>query len=115
MRKMLLAVPLFLLAGCAGVFGKPSPVVEVGEMDMVSDCQFLKSFQRPAGDWMWGTPYIGCFKNEAIEKSAKIGATHILTRYEIDGVSSILVVNAYKCPPDHDALREMEKMREEEY
>jgi hypothetical protein len=52
MRKMLLAVPLFLLAGCAGVFGKPSPVVEVGEMDMVKDCQFLKSFQKPAGDWM---------------------------------------------------------------
>jgi hypothetical protein len=115
MRKILAAIPLFLLAGCAGFLGKPSPVVEVGERDMVKDCQLLTTFRKPAGDWMWGTPYIGCFKNEAIEKAEKMGASHILTRYDIDEFHSELVVYAYKCPPDHDAWLEMQKEKEEEY
>ena len=115
MRKMLLAVSLFLLAGCAGVFGKQSPVVEVGERDMVKDCELLTTFTQPAGYWMMGVPYTGCYKYDALQRAEKVGATHVLWRQDLDGIQSTGILYAYKCPPDHDARREMEKEREEEY
>ncbi len=112
MRKALLAVTLLCLAGCAGFTAKESPIIEVGERDQVEGCQLLKTFREPAGKWMWGTPYIGNFKNEVIKKAEQMGATHILTRYEIDGIDSTCIVNVYKCPPDHEIFQ---KKEEDEY
>jgi hypothetical protein len=115
MRKILLVFPLFLLAGCAGVFGKPSPVQEVGEFDMVKDCELLTTFAEPAGYWTMGAPYTGCYKYSAMQQAEKIGATHVLWRTDLEGIQSTGILFAYKCPPDHDARREMEKERQEEY
>jgi hypothetical protein len=106
MRKVLFVVSLLLLSGCAGVLGKPTPVVEVGEGEMVKDCQLLGSIRGPESFRMWGTPYIGNFKNEAREKAEKMGATHIQWTTDDSYISSIAVVKAYKCPPGHDAVKQ---------
>jgi hypothetical protein len=106
MRKVLLVVLLFLLSGCSGVVGKQSTLIQVGEARDVKDCQLLESFMGPTSYRMWGTPYIGNFKNEAMEKAEKMGATHTFFTTEDSSIGSIAVLKAYKCPPDHDMVKQ---------
>ena len=104
MKKFGLAVSLFMLAGCAGVVGKPSPVMEVGDAEFIKDCRLMETFTGPMGYRMWGPPYIGNFKKEVMEKAEKMGATHMLLRTDVDGIGSTGIINVYQCPPDHDLL-----------
>lgn len=82
-----------------------SPLMEVGNPDQVRDCELVGTFTGPVSDRMWGTPYLGNFKNEAMEKAVKNGATHILWRTNIDGIEFRPVLKAYRCPPDSPAFR----------
>jgi len=99
MKKVLLAVSLLILGGCAGFAGRQSSIIEVGAREQVEGCQLLESFQGPSGYRMWGNPVvIGNFKNEAIQKAEKMGATHILWRTEKTDLGESTFVDAYKCP-----------------
>ena len=115
MAKFLLIVSLFVVAGCSWVPCRKSPIVEVGSSLEVRDCQLLKSFYGPGGYRMWGTPYMGNFKNEVFEQAEKMGATHALTRTEIQEseIGATTVVNVYKCPPEHEQLKNEEDDTEE--
>ncbi len=105
MKKSLVVVSLLLLVGCGGFSGKQSTIVEADVPYQVKDCQFLKSFKGPSGYRMWGTPMIiGNFKNEAIQKAEKIGATHILWRNESAGLGETAFVDAYKCPANQEEM-----------
>lgn len=106
MRKVLFVVSLLLLSGCAGVVGKPRPLIQVGDARDVKDCRLLESFTGPTSYRMWGTPYIGNFINEAMEKAEKMGATHTLLTTEDSSLGSTTVLKAYKCPPDHDTVKQ---------
>ena len=106
MKKILFFVSVLLLSGCAG-----SPLIQVGDARDVKDCQLLKTFSGPTSYRMWGTPYTGNFTSEAMEKAEKMGATHTHLTTEDSSIGSTIVLNAYKCPPDHDAMRQN---REEE-
>ncbi len=87
-----------------------SPIHEVGEQEEVKDCQLLKVFSGQAGEFIFGTPYMGNFKNEAIAEAEKIGATHVMYRAELDGgIEYSNVVYAYKCPQNHETLRNGEE------
>ena len=103
MRKVLFVVSLLLLSGCAGVTGKPSPLIQVGAASDVKGCKLLESFSGPTSYRMWGTPYTGDFTKEAMQKAEKIGATHTLSTTEDSSLGFTAVLKAYKCPPDHDA------------
>jgi hypothetical protein len=109
--KILLVVSLLLLAAIAELSCMKTKLIEVGKRDQVTNCRLLKAFDWPAGDWIFGTPYTGNFKDEAIEKAEKIGATHILYRSELNGngIGSTNVVYAYKCPPDLDTFQNKEE------
>ncbi len=104
MKRLLLSVLLFLLAGCAGRPCMKTQIVEVGNRYQVADCQLLHTFTWPGGGLIFEAPYTGNFKDEAIAQAEKIGATHILYRSEIDGngVGVTGVVYAYKCPPSYE-------------
>ena len=69
MKKVLFGVSLLLLSGCAGVFGKPTPIIQVTDGELVKECQFLGSIRGPESNRMGGTPYLGNFKNEATGES----------------------------------------------
>ncbi len=114
MNKFWLILTILLLSGCADVPSKKSPLIEVGSPELLTDCTLLKTFTGPESGRFWDTPYLGNFKNEAMEKAEKIGATHILTRPVIDGIESKPVVRAYKCPPGSDAFKINEEGFEEE-
>ncbi len=110
MKKALLVVSLMLLAGCGGFSGKQSTIMEVGLPYEVKDCRLLQSFKGPSGYRMWGNPMnIGNFKNEAIQKAEKIGATHILWRNESADLVETAFVEAYKCLVDQDEMRNREE------
>ncbi len=115
MARLLLIVSLFVAAGCSGLPCRKSPIVEVGSPLEVQDCQLLKSFYGPGGYRMWGTPYMGNFKNEVFEQAEKMGATHALTRTEIreDELGATTVVNVYKCAPGHEAVKDEEENGDE--
>lgn len=113
MKKALLVVSFLLLTGCAALSGKQNTIIEAGEQDEVRDCQLLKTFSAPAGDRMWGTPYLGDFKSKAIQEAERMGATHILFRSEADGIGSVAVIKAYKCPVVPQTDGEKEEYREE--
>jgi hypothetical protein len=111
MKKALLVILFLLLAGCAGFAGRQSNIIEVSTPEEVKGCQFLESFQGPSGYRMWGPPMvIGNFKNEAILKAKRIGATHILWRNKViwsynppwsdkvKGLGETAFVDAYRCP-----------------
>jgi hypothetical protein len=114
MKKLWLIIPILLLSGCAGMPCKKSPLVEVGNADQLKDCQLLKTYIGPASDRMWGTPYIGNFKNKAMENAEKMGATHILWRSESDGIEFKPVLKAFKCPVNVDVFRNQEENSEDE-
>lgn len=105
MKKVLFVVSLLLLSGCAGVVGEPSPVIEVGDAYMVKGCQFLGSIEGPSSYRMWGTPYMGNFKNEALAKAEKMGATHVRFTTVDSDLGSTAIVKAYKCPANYDLGR----------
>ena len=109
MRKLCLAIPVLLLAGCAGMPYKESQIIEAGSAKDVQDCQLLKTFAGPGGYRMWGTPYLGNFKNEVLEKAKKMGATHILWRTRDRGIAYINVINVYRCPPVLNKVKEEER------
>jgi hypothetical protein len=110
MKETLLFFSFLLLAGCGGFSGRQSTIIEASAPEEVKGCQFLESFQGPSGYRMWGPPMvIGNFKNEAIQKAERIGATHILWRNKIlwnnppesnkvKGLRETAFVDAYKCP-----------------
>ncbi len=109
MKKALLIYPLLLLAGCAGLAGRQSAIIEAGDWREVEGCQLLESFQGPSGYRMWGPPMvIGNFKNEVIRKAEIIGGTHILWRNSIHwrnkgtGLGETAVLDVYKCPLSED-------------
>ena len=106
MRKVLFVLSLFMLSGCGMFAGKQSPLIQVGDAMDVKDCQLLESFSGPTSYRMWGTPYLGNFTNEAMAKAEKIGATHTLLTAEESSIGSTAVLKAYKCPPDHDAVKQ---------
>jgi hypothetical protein len=108
MKKVLFVVSLLLLSGCAGVVGEPSPVHEVGEVDMVKDCRLLGSIEGPSSYRMWGTPFMGNFKSEALAKAEKMGATHVWFTTVNDSIGSTAVVKAYTCPANYDATKNNE-------
>lgn len=109
MRKLWLAITLLLLAGCAGTAFKESKIIEASNAEEVQDCQLLKTFTGPGGYRMWGTPYLGNFKNEVLEKAEKMGATHILWRTRDRGIAYINVINVYRCPAVLDQVKEEER------
>jgi hypothetical protein len=114
MKKLWLIVPILLLTGCAGFPCKKSPLIEVGNPDQLQDCRLLKTFSGPASDRMWGTPYIGDFKNKAMKKAEEMGATHVLWRAESDGIEFVPVLKAYKCPVNSEAFRNRDENSDEE-
>jgi hypothetical protein len=110
-KKVLLFFSFLLLAGCGGFAGRQSIIIEASDREQVKGCQLLESFQGPSGYRMWGPPMvIGNFKNEAIQKAERIGATHILWRNKVlwsnnshwsnkvKGLGETAFVDAYKCP-----------------
>jgi hypothetical protein len=105
MKKVLLVLSLFILSGCGMFAGKESPLIQVGDLRDVEGCQYLKSFKGPESYRMYGTPYIGNFKNEAMEKAEKMGATHTLWTSEDTSISSRGVLKAYKCPPEYNVVK----------
>lgn len=112
MGKLWLIISMLFLCGCAGFPCKECPIVaEVDSAEELHGCSLLKTFSYPGGDFIFGTPYMGDFKNEAIERAGKIGATHILYRPELDGngIAYTNVVYAYKCPPGYEILRDTEE------
>jgi hypothetical protein len=111
MKKALLVFSFLLLAGCGGFAGRQSTIIEASTPEEVKGCQFLESFQGPSGYRMWGPPMVvGNFKNEAVQKARRIGATHILWRnkvywgnnspssYKVKGLGETAFVDAYRCP-----------------
>jgi len=110
MAKLWLILTIFILYGCAG---NPGRLVEVGNKEQLKDCHLLKTFTEPGGYFVFGPPIMGNFKNEAIEKAEKMGATHILFRSELNGngVEETNVIYAYKCPPGYNVFQN----KEEEY
>ena len=106
MRKVLFVASLFILSGCSAFTVKQSPLIQVGSSADVKDCKLLESFRGPTSYRMWGTPYLGNFANEAMAKAEKIGATHTRLTEESSSIGSIAVLRAYKCPPDHNSVKE---------
>ncbi len=103
-KKIWLILPILFLYGCGGMLGKKSPVIEVDYPEQVEDCRLLKKYTQQGGDFIFGAPYMGCFKNKAIMEAEKLGATHIMYRSEPDGggIGYTEVVYAYECPPGHE-------------
>ncbi len=112
MGKLWLILSFLLLYGCAGMPCKKSPLLEVGYPEQMRDCQLLKTFVSQGGGFIVGTPYIGNFKNNAMEQAERMGATHILYKAELDGggIGYSNVVYAYKCPEGYEtSLKEDEE------
>jgi hypothetical protein len=109
MKILFLAFTVFLLAGCGLFTKKQSSIVEVGDKDQLKDCLLLQTFEAPAGPRFWGTPYMGNFKIESIKKAEKIGATHMVSGTEVDGIGATTVLQAYKCPPGYEAMKPEEE------
>ena len=67
MGKLWLIISMLFLCGCAGFPCKECPIVaEVDSAEELHGCSLLKTFSYPGGDFIFGTPYMGDFKNEAI-------------------------------------------------
>ncbi|HET6419746.1 MAG TPA: hypothetical protein VFG19_06310 [Geobacteraceae bacterium] len=64
----------------------------------------MKTFIGSAGQFLYGNPYMGNFKDKAMEEAEEMGATHIMYRAELDGggIGYSNVVYAYKCPEEHE-------------
>jgi hypothetical protein len=113
MGKLWLVLPILFLFGCAGMPCKKSPLIEVDNREQVKDCRLLRTFVGRAGEFIYGTPYMGNFKDDAMEEAEKMGATHILYRAELigGGIEYTNVVYAYKCPENYELFRD----EDEEY
>ncbi len=111
MGKLWLILPLLFLCGCAGMPCKKSPLIEVGDPEQVEGCQLLKTFVGQAGDFIFGTPYIGNYKDKAMEEAEQMGATHVLYRAEIigNGIGYTNVIYAYKCEQVEETLQNEEE------
>ena len=111
MSKIWLSLAVLILYGCAGIFGQQGKsIVEVGNKEQIRECQLLKIFTAPGGDFIFGPPIMLDFKIEAKEKARKMGATHILYRAELNGngIKETNVVYAYKCPEGYNAFQNKE-------
>ncbi len=104
MRRLWLILPILFLYGCAGMPCKKSPLVEVDDREQMKDCLLLKTFASQGGEFIFGSPYIGNFKDKAMEEAEQMGATHILYRSEIygNGIGYANVVYAYRCPEGYE-------------
>lgn len=103
MKRMCIGMSLVILAGCAAVTEKQNPIMEVDEAEQVKDCQLLKTFTGPSSPRMWGVPYLGKFKSEVYKEAEKMGATHMLSRPEVEGIESKSIITVYKCPTEPEA------------
>lgn len=87
-----------LLAGCATGLSRQAQAVQAADERMVSKCTFLGEVQGSSG---WGNLAASAgmqnARNEAQEKAAQIGATHIVWMNIAGGFSPFAVGRAYKC------------------
>jgi hypothetical protein len=75
MKKVLIVLSLFVVAGCATAKNAP-PLVETNH-DTVRNCREVAKFRSEAGKKYWGPPpVLGNFKYESAVKAKAMGATH---------------------------------------
>jgi len=103
MKKIALVVSLALLPACGLFSGTKKGIIEVGERSQLAGCRLLETYTWPAGDFVFGAPYMGNSKNEAVSRAEKAGATHFLYRTELkgEGIEASGVVYAFLCPPGY--------------
>ncbi|MFH0781955.1 MAG: hypothetical protein V2B20_08385, partial [Pseudomonadota bacterium] len=88
----------FILAGCATT--KSAMAINVLEADekVVTNCKYLGDVTGTSG---WGnlaaSTGVNNAKNEALEKAAKLGATHVVWTQISGGYSPFVNGRAYRC------------------
>jgi len=92
------AILPIILSGCATTLSPAGRQVQVADTDMVSECAFLGNVQGSSG---WGSLAASTgmqnARNEAREKAAKMGATHIVWANVEGGYSPSAFGKAYRC------------------
>ena len=94
----LLIILLLLLNSCATTPSQSAAKIRDADMNMVENCQFLGDVNGVSG---WGNlaASVGVenAKNEAREKAASMGATHIVWSNVSGGYCSFVNGKAYRC------------------
>lgn len=90
---------LVLLAGCALPASEAARSVHPADERMVGHCQYLDDVTGWSG---WGNlaqdAGMTNARNQARERAADLGATHIVWRGMAGGYSPNVVARAYRCP-----------------
>jgi len=96
--QFLAVVAILVLNGCATTLSQSAARVMDADMKMANDCQFLGEVHGTSG---WGnlaaSTGIENARNEAREKAASKGATHIVWTNVAGGYSPYVSGTAYRC------------------
>lgn len=94
-------VAIFMLTGCATTLSQSAARVIDADMKMAENCKFIGDVHGSSG---WGnlaaSAGIENAKNEAREKAAAMGATHIVWTGMAGGYSPYISGKAYLCNKD---------------
>jgi hypothetical protein len=97
MKILLLA--LAILAGCALPTSQRARSVQAADEAMVARCQYLDEVTGWSG---WGNlaqdAGMKNARNQARERAAELGATHVVWRGLTGGYTPNVVARAYRCP-----------------
>ena len=84
--------------GCATNPSGAGMMVRFADINGVSDCQYLGPVNGSSG---WGGLMndvgVNNAQNEALDKAARLGATHIVNKSSSGGWGSTFLADAYKC------------------
>lgn len=98
MRCFNMLVMCFSLSSCATTLGPAARGITAADDKMVAGCKFVGDVQGSSG---WGNLAASTgmenSKNEALEKAATVGATHIVWANVQGGFSPFAHGKAYRC------------------
>jgi hypothetical protein len=96
--RHLLAAYLLLCSGCATTLSPAGSGVIQADEKMIADCRFLGQVEGSSGFGnIAASTGMANARNEATEKAARIGATHILFVDVSGGYSPNAQARAYDC------------------
>ncbi|MDH5612242.1 MAG: DUF4156 domain-containing protein [Gammaproteobacteria bacterium] len=98
MKQSAIIITISLLTGCATTLSDKALSVQLADTNMVKECQLLNTVEGSSTvSGLMISQGIQNARNEAIEKAAELGATHIVITNSIGGSSPYVSGNAYKC------------------
>lgn len=87
-----------ILSGCSTSPSRAALMIRYADINGVSDCEYLGPVRGTSG---WGGIVNGVginnAENEALNKAARIGATHIVNKNASGGWGSTFLADAYRC------------------